>query len=56
MLDRPLASLHELQTALSGGEGVNVNTPTSSLVLPVVAFVTPAAGEFCCSSAPCCSS
>ena len=45
VLDRPLASLHELQTALSGGEGVNVNTPTSSLVLPVVAFVTPAAGE-----------
>src|ERR1700734_3672897 len=45
VLDRPLASLHELQTALGGGEGVNVNTPTSSLVLPVVAFVTPAAGE-----------
>jgi predicted PurR-regulated permease PerM len=45
VLDRPLASLHELQTALSGGEGVNVNTPPTSLVLPVVAFVTPAAGE-----------
>jgi predicted PurR-regulated permease PerM len=45
VLDRPLASLHELQTALSGGEGVNVNTPTTSIVLPVVAFLTPAAGE-----------
>jgi predicted PurR-regulated permease PerM len=45
VLDRPLASLHELQAALGGGEGVNVNTPTSSIVLPVVAFVTPAAGE-----------
>jgi predicted PurR-regulated permease PerM len=45
VLDRPLAALHELQTALSGGAGVNVNPPPSSLVLPVVAFVTPAAGE-----------
>jgi predicted PurR-regulated permease PerM len=45
VLERPLASLHELQTALSGGEGVNVNTPPTSIVLPVVAFVTPAAGE-----------
>jgi predicted PurR-regulated permease PerM len=45
VLDRPLAALHELQTALAGADGVNVNTPTSSIVLPVVAFVTPAAGE-----------
>jgi predicted PurR-regulated permease PerM len=45
VLDRPLAALHELQAALSGGEGVNVNPPPASLVLPVVAFVTPAAGE-----------
>jgi predicted PurR-regulated permease PerM len=45
VLERPLASLHELQSALSGGEGVNVNTPPTSIVLPVVAFVTPAAGE-----------
>ena len=57
VLDQPLASLHELQTALFGGEGVNVNTPASSVVLPVVAFVTPAAGRAavvlrhaCCSS------
>jgi predicted PurR-regulated permease PerM len=46
VLDRPLASLHELQAALAGSEGVNVNTPPTSLVLPVVAFVTPAIGEF----------
>ena len=45
VLDRPLAALHELQAALSGGEGVNVNAPPSSIVMPVVAFVTPAAGE-----------
>ena len=46
MLERPLAALHELQTALFGsGGGVDVNTPATSVVLPVVAFVTPAAGE-----------
>jgi predicted PurR-regulated permease PerM len=47
VFDRPLASLHELQTTLSGGDAgaVNVNASTSSIVLPVVAFVTPAAGE-----------
>jgi predicted PurR-regulated permease PerM len=48
VLDRPLASLHELQTTLFGTDtgAVNVSTPTSSFVLPMVAFVTPAAGEF----------
>lgn len=47
VLDRPLAALHELQTTLFGTDSsaVNVNTPTSSFVLPMVAFVTPAAGE-----------
>jgi predicted PurR-regulated permease PerM len=47
VLDRPLAALHELQTTLFGTDNgaVNVNTPTSSFVLPMVAFVTPAAGE-----------
>lgn len=47
VLDQPLAALHQLQTALfgAGNAGVDVNTPTSSIVLPVVAFVTPAAGE-----------
>jgi predicted PurR-regulated permease PerM len=46
VLDRPLAALHELQTSLFGDNtGVNVNMPASNVVLPVVAFVTPAAGE-----------
>jgi predicted PurR-regulated permease PerM len=47
VLDRPIAALHELQTTLFGTDSgaVNVNTPTSSFVLPMVAFVTPAAGE-----------
>ena len=48
VLERPIAALHELQTTLFGTDNgaVDVNTPTSSFVLPVVAFVTPAAGEF----------
>src|SRR5580704_10344142 len=48
VLERPIAALHELQTTLFGTNNgaVDVNTPTSSFVLPVVAFVTPAAGEF----------
>ena len=47
VLDRPTAALHELQTTLFGTDNgaVNVNTPASSFVLPMVAFVTPAAGE-----------
>jgi predicted PurR-regulated permease PerM len=46
VLDQPLAALQELEnTFFSGNGGVNVNTPASSMVLPVVAFVTPAAGE-----------
>jgi predicted PurR-regulated permease PerM len=47
VFDQPLASLHQLHTALfgdNGGNALNVNTP--DIVLPVVAFVTPAAGEF----------
>src|SRR5262249_19510420 len=46
VLDRPLASLHELHTALLGDDSgsVNVAQPATSLVLPVVAFITPAAG------------
>ena len=46
VLDRPLASLRELQTTLFGTDNgaVNVTTPASSFVLPMVAFVTPAAG------------
>jgi predicted PurR-regulated permease PerM len=48
VLDAPLASLGELQNALAGGQGaLQVSEPTSAsnVVLPVVAFVTPAAGE-----------
>ena len=48
VLDAPLASLQELQTSLSGGSGtLRVSEPASAsnVVLPVVAFVTPAAGE-----------
>jgi predicted PurR-regulated permease PerM len=47
VLERPIAALHELQTTLFGTDtgAVNVNTPASSFVLPMVAFVTPAAGE-----------
>ncbi len=44
VLDRPLAALHELESALFGSNAaVNVSTP--NVVMPVVAFLTPAAGE-----------
>jgi predicted PurR-regulated permease PerM len=44
VLDQPIAAAHQLHTALFGDAGsLNVNTP--DIVLPVVAFVTPAAGE-----------
>jgi predicted PurR-regulated permease PerM len=46
VLDEPLASLRQLQNSLFGNDGsVGVNEPASNVVLPVVAFVTPAAGE-----------
>jgi predicted PurR-regulated permease PerM len=46
VLDQPLGALHELETSLFGDNtGVSVNTPASNVVLPVLAFVTPAAGE-----------
>jgi predicted PurR-regulated permease PerM len=50
VLDAPLAALHELQTSLFGNDtGLNVNEPASSVassvVFPVMAFVTPTAGE-----------
>jgi predicted PurR-regulated permease PerM len=44
VLDRPMAALHQLETSLFGDKaGLNVSMP--AVVLPVVAFVTPAAGE-----------
>jgi len=46
VLDEPIAALHQLETSLFGDStGLNVSTPASTVVLPVVAFVTPAAGE-----------
>ncbi len=45
VLDQPLASLHELEQSLFGASGLSVNEPPPNVVLPVVAFLTPAAGE-----------
>ena len=46
VLDQPLASLRELETSLFGDNGAfRVSEPASTFVLPVVAFLTPAAGE-----------
>ena len=46
VLDAPLASLRELENSLFGDSGsLNVNAPPPNVVLPVVAFLTPAAGE-----------
>lgn len=44
VLDAPLASLHELENSLFGGNGLSISEPPN-VVLPVVAFLTPAAGE-----------
>jgi predicted PurR-regulated permease PerM len=44
VLDQPLAALHELEGSLFGSRGaLNVSPP--NVVVPVVAFLTPAAGE-----------
>jgi len=46
VLEEPMAALHQLETSLFGNSGgLNVSMPASTVVLPVVAFVTPAAGE-----------
>ena len=46
VLDEPIAALRQLQTSLFGDSAVlNVSMPASTVVLPVVEFVTPAAGE-----------
>lgn len=45
VLDSPLAALHELESSLFGSNAaLGVSAP--NVVLPVVAFLTPAAGEF----------
>ena len=45
VLEGPLASLHELTGSLFGDSGaISISQPASNFVLPVVAFLTPAAG------------
>ena len=44
VLDQPLASLRELENSLFGDNGIGVGE-RPNVVLPVVAFLTPAAGE-----------
>jgi len=46
VLDQPLASLHELENSVFGNSGgLSVSEPTPNVVMPVMAFLTPAAGE-----------
>jgi len=45
VLDQPLASLHELESNLFAGNDGTVNVSAPNMVFPVVAFLTPAAGE-----------
>jgi predicted PurR-regulated permease PerM len=45
VLDQPIASLRQLETALFGGDGSPVANSPPDVFLPVVAFLTPAAGE-----------
>jgi len=42
VLDGPIAALHQMETVVFGSAG---NTSAPSVVMPVVAFLTPAAGE-----------
>lgn len=45
VLDRPLASLRELEDMLFGSNAGTGNSSSPNVVMPVVAFVTPAAAE-----------
>ncbi|MGB7036917.1 MAG: AI-2E family transporter [Xanthobacteraceae bacterium] len=45
VLDQPLAALHQLEGALFGNANTQMSISAPSVVLPVVAFLTPAAGE-----------
>lgn len=45
VLQAPLSALRELEGTLFGGSAVTVNSSSTNVVLPVVAFLTPAAGE-----------
>lgn len=47
VFDQPLAGLRQLETTMFGGDGSPLaNSAPPNVVLPVVAFVTPAAAEF----------
>jgi predicted PurR-regulated permease PerM len=47
VLDKPLAAIHQLRNALFGAsDKPDMEITAPNVVLPVVAFVTPAAGEF----------
>ena len=45
VLDQPLAALHQLEGSLFGNGAAQVSVSAPNVVLPVVAFLTPAAGE-----------
>jgi predicted PurR-regulated permease PerM len=45
VLDAPLASLRELETALFGASAASQPAAAPNVMLPVLAFVTPAAGQ-----------
>jgi predicted PurR-regulated permease PerM len=45
VLDQPVASLRQLETAMFGSDSAGAANPPPDVVLPVVAFLTPAAGE-----------
>ncbi len=45
VLDQPLAALHQLEGSLFGNGAAQASVSAPSVVLPVVAFLTPAAGE-----------
>ncbi|HEX3937764.1 MAG TPA: AI-2E family transporter [Xanthobacteraceae bacterium] len=45
VLDQPLAALHQLEGSLFGNGAAQASVSAPNVVLPVVAFLTPAAGE-----------
>ena len=45
VFDEPLAALHQLEGTLFGSDAASAANPPANVVLPVVAFVTPAFGE-----------
>jgi predicted PurR-regulated permease PerM len=47
VLEQPFAALRELQSSMFGnsGPGIEVNTPPTAIVLPVISALTPALGQ-----------